>query len=93
VAASTLIVKQLPASRPHAGCDGFGGCRCGTSLLQEVLGLFACVYVLIHGRMTAGLIAIPPRPGLASGCSDAELLTIVVVRHLLGRRSEAAFLA
>jgi len=33
----------------------------------------------------------PPGPGAA--CSDAELLAIAQVRHLLGRRSEAAFLA
>jgi hypothetical protein len=51
--------------------------------------LFACVYVLIHDLIIAGSVAIPPRPGPAPGCSDAELLTIVMVRHLLGRRSEA----
>jgi hypothetical protein len=55
--------------------------------------LFVYVYVLIHDLIIAGLVAIPPRPGPAPGCSDAELLTIVMVRHLLGRRSEAAFLA
>jgi hypothetical protein len=31
--------------------------------------------------------------GQAPACSDAELLTITLVRHLLGRRSEAGFLA
>ena len=55
--------------------------------------LFVYVYVLIHDLVTAGHIAVPPRPGPAPGCSDAELLTIVMVRHLLGRRSEAGFLA
>jgi hypothetical protein len=55
--------------------------------------LFVYVYVLIHDLIIAGLVAIPPRPGPAPGCSDAELLTIVMVRHLLGRRSEAGFLA
>jgi hypothetical protein len=55
--------------------------------------LFACVYVLIHDLIVAGLVAIPARPGPAPGCSDAGLLTIVMVRHLLGRRSEAGFLA
>jgi hypothetical protein len=55
--------------------------------------LFACVYVLIHDLIIAGLVAIPRRPGPAPGCSDAGLLTIVMVRHLLGRRSEAGFLA
>jgi hypothetical protein len=56
-------------------------------------GLFVYVYVLIHDLIAAGPVAIPPRPGPAPGCSDAELLTIVMVHHLLGRRSEAAFLA
>jgi hypothetical protein len=55
--------------------------------------LFACVYVLIDDLVAAGIIAIPPRPGPAPGCSDAELLAIAQVRHLLGRRSEAGFLA
>jgi hypothetical protein len=55
--------------------------------------LFACVYVLIHDLIIAGLVAIPPRPGPVPACSDAELLAIVMVRHLLGRRSEAGFLA
>ena len=55
--------------------------------------LFAYVYVLIHDLIIAGLAAIPPRPGPAAGCSDAELLAIAMVRHLLGRRSEAGLLA
>jgi Transposase DDE domain len=55
--------------------------------------LFVYVYVLIHDLMAAGYIKVPPRPGPAPACSDAELLAIAEVRHLLGRRSEAAFLA
>jgi hypothetical protein len=55
--------------------------------------LFVYVYVLIHDLITAGAIAIPARPGPEPACSDAELLTIAQVRHLLGRRSEAGFLA
>jgi hypothetical protein len=55
--------------------------------------LFVYVYVLIHDLITAGAIAIPPRPGPEPACSDAELLAIALVRHLLGRRSEAGFLA
>ena len=55
--------------------------------------LFVYVYVLIHDLITAGTIAIPARPGPEPACSDAELLTIALVRHLLGRRSEAGFLA
>jgi hypothetical protein len=55
--------------------------------------LFVYVYVLIDDLISARIIAIPPRPGPAPGCSDAELLAIAQVRHLLGRRSEAGFLA
>jgi Transposase DDE domain len=55
--------------------------------------LFVYVYVLIDDLITAGSIAVPPRPGPAPGCSDAELLTIATTRHVLGRRSEAGFLA
>jgi hypothetical protein len=54
--------------------------------------LFVYVYVLIDDLITAGAIAIPPRRGPAPACSDAELLAIALVRHLLGRRSEAGFL-
>ena len=54
--------------------------------------LFACLYMLIDDAIKAGVIAIPPRPGPAPACSDAELLTIAMARHLLGRRSEAGFL-
>ena len=55
--------------------------------------LFVYVYVLIDDLVTARVIAIPRRPGPAPACSDAELLAIAQVRHLLGRRSEAGFLA
>ncbi len=55
--------------------------------------LFVYVYVVIHDLMIAGAIAVPPRPGPRPACTDGELLAIAVVRHLLGRRSEAGFLA
>ena len=55
--------------------------------------LFIYVYVLIHDLMLAGAIAVPARPGPTPACSDAELLAIVVVRHLLGLRSESGSLA
>ena len=55
--------------------------------------LFVYVYALIDDLMVTRIIAIPPRPGPAPACSDAELLAIAMVRHLLGRRSEAGFLA
>jgi Transposase DDE domain len=55
--------------------------------------LFVYVYVLISDLVIAGAIAVPSRPGPAPACADAELLAIAVARHLLGRRSEAGFLA
>jgi Transposase DDE domain len=55
--------------------------------------LFVYVYVLVDDALRSGAIAIAARPGPAPGCSDAELLTVAMVRHLLGRRSEAGFLA
>src|SRR5258708_5165359 len=55
--------------------------------------LFVYLYMLIHDAIMAGAIAVPPRPGPAPACTDAELLTIAMARHLLGRRSEAGFLA
>jgi hypothetical protein len=55
--------------------------------------LFVYVYVLVDDAIGSRAIAIPPRPGPAPACSDAELLSIALVRHLLGRRSEAGFLA
>jgi hypothetical protein len=55
--------------------------------------LFVYVYVLVHDLILSGAIQIPRRPGPAPACTDAELLAIAQVRHLLGRRSESAFLA
>lgn len=55
--------------------------------------LFVYVYVLVDDAVAAGEVRIPSRPGPVPACSDAELLTIALVRHLLGRRSEAGFLA
>jgi Transposase DDE domain len=55
--------------------------------------LFVYVYVLVDDAISARAIAIPSRPGPAPACTDAELLAIALVRHLLGRRSEAGFLA
>ena len=55
--------------------------------------LFVYVYVLICDLIIARSLVIPARPGPEPACSDAELLAIAVVRHLLGRRSEAGFLA
>src|ERR1700758_994522 len=55
--------------------------------------LFVYVYVLVDDAIGSRAITIAARPGPAPACSDAELLTIALVRHLLGRRSEAGFLA
>ncbi len=55
--------------------------------------LFVYVYVWIDDAIADGVLAIPPRPGPTPACSDAELLTIAIVRHLLGRRSESGFIA
>jgi hypothetical protein len=55
--------------------------------------LFVYVYVLVDDVIGSRAIRIAARPGPAPACSDAELLAIALVRHLLGRRSEAGFLA
>ena len=55
--------------------------------------LFVYVYCLVDDAIKAGALFIPRRPGPAPACTDAELLTIALVRHLLGRRSENGFLA
>src|SRR5690242_21954763 len=55
--------------------------------------LFVYVYCLVDAAIKAGALSIPRRPGPVPGCADAELLTIALVRHLLGRRSENGFLA
>ena len=55
--------------------------------------LFVHVYVLVDDAIAAGEVTIPARPGPTPACSDAELLTIALVRHLLGRRSDAGFVA
>src|SRR5258705_8453239 len=55
--------------------------------------LFVCVCGLVDDAIGSGAMAVPRRPGPAPACSDAELLAIALVRHLLGRRSEAGFLA
>jgi Transposase DDE domain len=54
--------------------------------------LFVHVYVLVDDALADGVIAVSRRPGPSPACSDAEVLTVAVVRHLLGRRSERGFL-
>jgi hypothetical protein len=55
--------------------------------------LFVYVYVLVDDAISSGAIVIAPRPGPAPACTDAELVAVALVPHLLGRRSEAGFLA
>jgi Transposase DDE domain len=55
--------------------------------------LFVYVYCLVDDAIKARVLSIPRRPGPAPACTDAELLAIALVRHLLGRRSENGFLA
>lgn len=55
--------------------------------------LFVHLYVLVDDAVIDGAVAIPPRPGPVPACSDAEVLTVALARHLLGRRSEAGWLA
>ncbi len=55
--------------------------------------LFVHLYVLVDDAITDGAVAIPPRPGPVPACSDAEVLTIALARHLPARRSEAGWLA
>jgi hypothetical protein len=61
--------------------------------MMPLADLFVHVYVLVDDALVGGTVAVPPRPGPAPACSDAEVLTIALVRHLLARRSERGFLA
>jgi len=54
--------------------------------------LFVYIYCLVDDAIKGGVLSIPRRPGPAPACTDAELLTIALVRSLLGRRSENGFL-
>lgn len=50
--------------------------------------LFVYIYVIIDDAIKDGVVAIPTRPGPAPACTDAEILTISVVRILRRCRSE-----
>ena len=60
--------------------------------MMPLADLFVHVYVLVDDAIKEGKVSIPHRPGPKPACSDAEVLTIALVRHLLGRPSEKAFL-
>jgi hypothetical protein len=55
--------------------------------------LFVHCYTLVDDLILGERVVIPTRPGPRPACSDAEVITIVLVRHLVKRRSESAFLA
>jgi hypothetical protein len=55
--------------------------------------LFVHVYVLVDDAVQHGQVPIPTRPGPTPTCSDSELLTLAIVRHLLARPGERAWLA
>ena len=55
--------------------------------------LFIHCYTLIDDLILGAEVMIPTRPGPRPARSDAEVITIVPVRHLFKRRSESAFLA
>jgi hypothetical protein len=61
--------------------------------MMPLRDLFVHVYVLVDDALAGGTVPLPPRPGPAPACSDAEVLTIALVRHVLARPSERAFLA
>ncbi|MRH93597.1 transposase [Nocardia sp. SYP-A9097] len=55
--------------------------------------LFVHLYVLIDDAIKDGVIAVPRRPGPVPGCTDAEVLTVAVARHVRGVTSENAWLS
>jgi Transposase DDE domain len=54
--------------------------------------LFVYCYVLLDDAIKEKIVDIPARPGPHPACTDSEVLTIALVRHILGRRSESGFL-
>ena len=61
--------------------------------MLPVEDLFVYCYVLVDDLIKDGRVQIARRPGPTPACADAEIITISLVRHILGRRSEAGFLA
>jgi hypothetical protein len=61
--------------------------------MLPVEDLFVHCYTLIDDLIADQVVTIPPRPGPAPRCTDSEIITIALVRHLLGRRSESGFVA
>jgi hypothetical protein len=67
--------------------------RKGPLIMLSTEDLFVYVYVFVDDAIKAGEILIPPRPGPAPACTDAEIVTICLVGHLKCRRSESGWLA
>jgi hypothetical protein len=61
--------------------------------MMPLADLFVHIFVLVDDALRTGRVPIPHRPGPPPVCADAEILTIALVRHLLRRPSERAFLA
>jgi hypothetical protein len=61
--------------------------------MMPLADLFVHVYVLVDDILASGAVPVPRRPGRPPACSDAEVLTLAVTRHLLARPSERGFLA
>jgi len=55
--------------------------------------IFVHCHVLADDLIKQGSVDIPTRPGPKPARTDAKIITIVLVRHLLRRRSESGFLA
>lgn len=60
--------------------------------MLPVADLFVHVQILLARAVDTGMLCIPPRPGPRPRCSDIQVLTVALVRHVLGRRSEAGWL-
>jgi hypothetical protein len=61
--------------------------------MMPLAEVFVHVAVLIDDALVGASIAVPRHSGPAPACSDAEVLTLALVRHLLARPSERAWLA
>lgn len=61
--------------------------------MMSVMDPFVRMYVLVDEAVQGRVVAIPRRPGRRPACSDAEVLTVAVGRHVLGCPSQRGFLA
>ena len=61
----------------------------GPSPMLPTEDLFVHLCALVDDAITDKVVAIPTRPGPVPACSDAEVHTVALARHVLDRRSEA----